>query len=279
MKRIIASGITLFLAFSFALADVIVLKTGKEVTGEITQKDEKQIKINIEDIDTEVVYFTDDIDSVNGEKVSPNAPLIKDTPALAQISIEETPTQENISEPPPVIKEIKTDTALTPDTASVALTLDKTIPKENNIYTKDQNNNPDYAGTTMRESSIRSEKIKTFAAAAFLVIMLVGIAVYIFTSLCLQIISHKTGIGPGWLAWIPIAQWFLTCKIAGAPYWWLLGIPLGFIPYIGVIINVALFGTLWFKVAQARNKPGWVGVLTCFPLIGTIFMGYLAFSE
>jgi hypothetical protein len=82
------------------------------------------------------------------------------------------------------------------------------------------------------------------------------------------------------MAWVPIANLFLICKIINVPYWYLLGYLLGFIPYyIGTICSLVLLGFFWFKIAQARGKPGWVGILVCFPLVGLVVMGYLAFSE
>jgi hypothetical protein len=93
------------------------------------------------------------------------------------------------------------------------------------------------------------------------------------------LIAKKTSQTPAWLAWIPIANLFLMCKIAALPYWWLFGILLGFIPYVGWLLSSALSGYIWYRIALARNKPGWVGILIIIPVVNLAIMGYLAFTE
>ena len=42
-----------------------------------------------------------------------------------------------------------------------------------------------------------------------------GLVVYIWMAICLQKIAEKTNTPNGWLAWIPIANIYLMCMIAG----------------------------------------------------------------
>jgi hypothetical protein len=100
---------------------------------------------------------------------------------------------------------------------------------------------------------------------------IINIAIYVYLAICLQTIAHKTGTEHGWLAWIPIANAYLMCKIAGRPWWWLL---LFFIP----IVNIVLMVIVWMGIAEARDKKGWLGILMIVPIANLVVPGYLAFS-
>ncbi len=113
--------------------------------------------------------------------------------------------------------------------------------------------------------------------AGFLFIL--AVSVYVYYSLCLQFIAKKTNRGPVWLAWIPIANLFLMCKIAGISYLWLLALLPMFMPIIGIIIGPVFAGFIWYKISLARNKPGWVGILGAIPIVNFAIMGYLAFTD
>jgi len=52
--------------------------------------------------------------------------------------------------------------------------------------------------------------------------LLIAFWIYTYLDSCLQIIAGKTNTENGWLAWIPIANIYLSCKIARKPGWWLL---------------------------------------------------------
>jgi hypothetical protein len=106
------------------------------------------------------------------------------------------------------------------------------------------------------------------------------LAMLIFSALCLYLIAKKTNTEPAWLAWIPIAHNFLMCKIAGLSYWWLLIMLAFFIPFLGGFIALGCFIFVYYKIAIARGKPGWIAFLLLIPLIGPFIVGgYLAFAE
>ncbi len=96
--------------------------------------------------------------------------------------------------------------------------------------------------------------------------------IYVYMSLCLMMIAKKTNTPNAWLAWIPIANIYLMCKIAGKPGWWLI---LMLIPLVNIIIMIIV----WMGIAKARNKPDWIGILMIVPLVNLIIPGYLAFSK
>lgn len=105
------------------------------------------------------------------------------------------------------------------------------------------------------------------AALVFLVVLL-----YVYGSLCLQLIATKLGIGGLWMAWVPIANIFLIFKCAGRPYWWFL---LLFIPIVNIFVTIIP----WLDVTEKLGKSKWLGLLMIISPINLIFMGYLAFSN
>ena len=99
-----------------------------------------------------------------------------------------------------------------------------------------------------------------------------GIIVYLWLAFCLQTIARKTDIPDDWLAWIPIANLYLLCKIAGRSGWWTLAF---FVPLLNIVIAIIW----WWSIAEKRNKPGWLGILMIIPVVNLIVPGILAFSE
>jgi hypothetical protein len=95
---------------------------------------------------------------------------------------------------------------------------------------------------------------------------------YIYYAICLMVIANKTNTPNSWLAWIPIANIYLMCKIAGKPGWWVI---LFFIPIVNIVITIIV----WMKIAEARKKPSWLGILIIIPFVNLIIPGYLAFSD
>jgi hypothetical protein len=107
---------------------------------------------------------------------------------------------------------------------------------------------------------------------ALLVMVVIGLAFYIYFSLALQTIAKKTNTENAWLAWIPIANIILMLNIAKKPTWWII---LFFIPLVGIVFGIIVF----MAIAEARNKPSWWGILLIVPVIGIIVPGYLAWSD
>lgn len=99
-----------------------------------------------------------------------------------------------------------------------------------------------------------------------------SIAVYVWLALCLYIIANKTYTPNAWLAWIPIVNFYLACKVADKPGWWLV---LFFIPIVNVVIGIIV----WMGIAVARNRPSWLGILMIIPVVNLIIPGILAFTE
>lgn len=105
----------------------------------------------------------------------------------------------------------------------------------------------------------------------FWLYLILGLALYIYLALSLQVLAEKTNTPNKWLAWIPIANVFLMIQIAQKPLWWFL---LFLIPIVNIVIGIII----WMKIAERREKPSWLGVLTIVPVVGIAIPGYLAFS-
>ncbi|MDD5269815.1 MAG: DUF5684 domain-containing protein [Candidatus Omnitrophica bacterium] len=103
------------------------------------------------------------------------------------------------------------------------------------------------------------------------IILAVALGVYVFSCLCLQLIARKTGTEPAWLAWIPVANMFLACKIGGLSYLWLLAL---LVPFVNMLVSIYI----WYRISEARGKPGLLSLLLLVPVANFVFMGYLAFS-
>ena len=99
-----------------------------------------------------------------------------------------------------------------------------------------------------------------------------GLAVYVWLALTLYIIANKTGTRNSWLAWIPIANLYLMCKVAGMSGWWTI---LFFIPLVNIVLGIIV----WMGIASARNQPSWLGILMIIPIVNLIIPGILAFTE
>lgn len=101
---------------------------------------------------------------------------------------------------------------------------------------------------------------------------IIWLGIYAYMAITLQMIADKTGTSDAWMAWVPILNVYLMCKIAGRPGWWVL---LFFIPLVNLVIGVMV----WMGIAEARHKPAWLGVLMIVPIANIIIPAHLALSE
>jgi len=105
--------------------------------------------------------------------------------------------------------------------------------------------------------------------------LIIGIAVYVFFALSLMNVAKKTKTPNAWFAWIPILNILLMLNIAKLPWWYIFYLLLPLIPFIGYIAALAVFMYIFWKVAEAVNKPGWYALLTLIPIVGIFISWYL----
>ena len=102
--------------------------------------------------------------------------------------------------------------------------------------------------------------------------LIVGIAGYLYLSVCIYFMAKKTGEENAWFAFVPILDIILLLSIADMPLWWLL---LCFIPFV----NIVAAAMIWMAVSRAMGKPSWLGLLIFVPIVNLALFGYLAFSS
>ncbi len=95
---------------------------------------------------------------------------------------------------------------------------------------------------------------------------------YILFTIPLYIMGKKTSNEYAWLAFVPIANAWLMCNIAGKDWWWLL---VNFVPFIGTFIFLAVVG---MGLAETFDLEPMIGLVMIVPLINILFLYYLAFG-
>jgi hypothetical protein len=104
------------------------------------------------------------------------------------------------------------------------------------------------------------------------IVLLLGLLLYLFYSYCCLLICRKAGHPPGILIWLPALQIIPMFRAAGMSGWWFL---VCFVPVLNLVPLM-----LWpLKIAKARGKSVWVGVLLLLPVTNLSAFLYLAFSN
>ena len=116
-------------------------------------------------------------------------------------------------------------------------------------------------------------------AAFMMVFLIIGIVFYIYTALALMTIAKKTNTNNPWLAFIPIGNVYLMTQVASVPAWVTAAVALYLIPYLGPLIFAGVLIWLWWKIAIARNKPGWYALLLLIPVVNLVIMGVIAWKD
>ncbi|MDD5072377.1 MAG: hypothetical protein PHX64_03975 [Candidatus Omnitrophica bacterium] len=247
MKKalIICAAVVLFAVSAWA--DTVTFRSGKKIEGNIKAITNDTITVDIYGV-TEMTYDLSEIQEINGQAVEfkPAVPPAEIVPAAAN------PVTGSMATPP-------------------------SGPQEEKI-SGPSGKNPENK-LSDKESKALLAVIIAFLMAFLGVIITGSLIYYIYLAVCLQVIAGKTDTQNGWMAWIPIANLFLACNIGNVRYTWLLLLLSGLIPPLGPLCYLFLFGLLWYKIALARGKEGWIGIITVIPVVGLFTMGYLAFSK
>lgn len=107
---------------------------------------------------------------------------------------------------------------------------------------------------------------------ALLFVLAFAVAAHFFMSYCMKRICEKCGHEPGILIWIPIANLLPQLTAAKLPTWMIV---LFLVPFV----NVAAFVVLFWKLCEARSKPGALGLLMLVPFANLGLILYLAFAD
>ena len=111
-----------------------------------------------------------------------------------------------------------------------------------------------------------------FGGAMLVFALVAGLISYVYFSLTLMVTAKKLNMPKVWMAWVPIAQFFLLNNAAGLSSWmtllWLIpGVNIFYATYVYVILS------------EKRGFNKWLGLLVLVPVVSWIYMGYLAWGE
>ena len=117
----------------------------------------------------------------------------------------------------------------------------------------------------------------------FLVLALIIFAgIYVYTALVFSKIAKKLKYKKHWLAWIPVARWFLIPILAGKHWTW------GFLFFAPIANLVFLIIWMW-KIYEKRKYPGALSLVFLghlIPVIGwivgianLIILGFVAWKD
>ena len=126
-------------------------------------------------------------------------------------------------------------------------------------------------------------------------LMIAAVIMQIAFCYALQTIAEKEGLPHIWMAWVPLLQIYLLIRSGGSPFSQFLlllaaGIaaiiasavlgPVGMLLALawGVCLLVYFVRLLW-TLAENRGVSGWIGILTCLPLVGFFAYLYIAFHD
>jgi hypothetical protein len=105
-----------------------------------------------------------------------------------------------------------------------------------------------------------------------IIYLVIAIASYIYTSLCLFLIAKKLDVPAPWTAWVPLIQVWTFVTAAGKPWWWIL---LLLVPIVSIIAGIYL----WVCITENLGRNKWLGLLMLVPIVNLVFLGMLAFSK
>lgn len=109
-----------------------------------------------------------------------------------------------------------------------------------------------------------------------LAFIIFGILMAIFTLIAIWFLFEKAG-QPGWAAIIPIFNLLVLLRVANKPWWWIFGILLGIIPWVGSILMVIWSVFIWHGVSKNFGKG--IGFTVGLVLLNLVFVPILAFGK
>lgn len=128
---------------------------------------------------------------------------------------------------------------------------------------------------------------------------LLAITTWFYLGWCLYRIAQKTYTPNEWLAFIPVANILLMCRIGRAPDWLtaLSASPLLFALILSIgspnmtywiimvtflsltsLVSAGTLCYLWASIGTVRKKQEWVGLVSILPFLSLVIPGYLAWD-
>jgi len=125
-----------------------------------------------------------------------------------------------------------------------------------------------------------NELMNLGALMAFgLIFLAIFLAIYIYAAIALMCIAKKTKTSNRWLAFIPIANFYLVTQMAKQSGWWTLILLAGFIPMIGSLVVGVVGIWMFWMIAEKIKFPGWTSILLIIPVVNLIMLGVWAWAK
>ncbi len=121
-------------------------------------------------------------------------------------------------------------------------------------------------------SGVQTAAAAGVGLAVLLAAVFFSLIIYVGFCFCMKRICEKCGHEPGVLIWIPIANLVPQLTAAKLPIWMIV---LFLIP----LVNIGVVVMLFWKLCEARSKPGALGLLMLVPLANLGLILYLAFAD
>jgi len=129
-----------------------------------------------------------------------------------------------------------------------------------------------FASGNFTEVMTSAPIVGMLVALGFIILFLVFIVFYIYTSFAWMDIAKKLKYKNSWLAWIPIVRWAMILQL-GKFHWAFIFLAL--IPFFGWIALWILLLIATWKIFEKRKYPGWLALI---PILGFLpWIGGLAF--
>jgi len=119
-------------------------------------------------------------------------------------------------------------------------------------------------------------------AGLIVFIVLLSIALYVYYAFVWMTIARKLKYKYPWLAWIPIANFFLVPILAKKDWTW------GFM-FLVPIANVVFFFIWTWNIFEQRKYPGWLALIPLagfIPVVGglaglayLVILGFVAWKD
>lgn len=120
-------------------------------------------------------------------------------------------------------------------------------------------------------SSSSSDELGAGAVIAIvLLVFALAIGFYILSGWLLYRIGKKMGYDKNWMAWVPIANYWMMCELAAKDATFFIVMLLG--SFICPIVMFVMMIMLWMEIAERMGKESWWGILTIIPIVNFVIM-------
>lgn len=117
-------------------------------------------------------------------------------------------------------------------------------------------------------------------AFILIILALIFIVLYVYTSLAWMTIAQKLKYKNAWLAWIPFANGAMILQLGGFHWAWIF---LVLIPILGWIPLFVLMVIATWRIFEKRKYPGWFSLSMIIPKVGGILylisIGFVAWED